>query len=84
MVEELREEGNEIFLLDKKGRDIRKVKIPKNCVFVLGDHEGLPKKESKRLKKIASSVSIGPEMYFASQVITIINNELDVREQKID
>ncbi len=84
VVEELREEGNDIFLLDKKGKDIRKVKIPRNCVFVLGDHEGLPKKESKRLKKIARSISIGPEMYFASQVITIINNELDVREQKID
>lgn len=45
-------EKNKIFLLDKKGEDIRKAKISKNCVFILGDHEGLPKKELKRLKKL--------------------------------
>ena len=48
VVEEL-EKDNEIFILDKKGESIRKVKIPKSCVFVLGDQEGLPKKEMKRL-----------------------------------
>lgn len=72
--------NNEIFFLDKKGGDIRKSKIPKNCVFVLGDHEGLPKKESKRLRKTAKLISVGPKTYFASQVVTIVNNELDRRE----
>ncbi len=47
VVEELKKEGKEIFLLDKKGEDIRKTKIGKKCVFILGDHEGLPKKELK-------------------------------------
>ena len=79
VVEELEKEGNEIFILDKKGEDLRKAKIPINCVFILGDHEGLPSKELKRLKQIATPVSVGDKMYFASQVVAIVNNELDLR-----
>jgi len=79
VVEELHKQGNEIFILDKKGEDIRDVKISKEPVFVLGDHEGLPRKELKRLKGIVQNVSIGPKTYFASQTITIVNNELDRR-----
>jgi len=80
VVEELERQENEIFILDKKGKDIRKIKIPKNCVFILGDQEGLPKKEIKRLKKIVTKISVGDKTYFASQTITIVNNELDRRE----
>jgi tRNA (pseudouridine54-N1)-methyltransferase len=80
VVEKLIEEGRDIFVLDKKGKNLREVKIPKEPVFILGDHEGLPKKESKRLKKMVKNISIGPKIYFASQVVTIVNNELDLRE----
>lgn len=79
VVEELSENGNEIYILDKKGKDIRETEISKDCVFILGDHEGLPDKELKRLKKMAIPVSIGPKMYFASQVVAIMNNEMDRR-----
>lgn len=79
VIEELSEQGNEIFILDEKGKDIRNVKISDNCVFILGDHEGLPKKELKRLKQTAMPVSIGPKTYFASQTIAVVNNELDYR-----
>ncbi len=78
IIEELANE-NEIFLLDKKGEDIRKAKIPENCVFVLGDQDGFPKKELKRLKKIATPISIGNKTYFASQTVAVVNNELDYR-----
>ncbi len=78
VVEELAKK-NQIFILDKKGEDIRKVNIQENCVFILGDHDGLPKKELKRLKKTATSVSVGPKTYFASQTVAIVNNELDRR-----
>jgi tRNA (pseudouridine54-N1)-methyltransferase len=77
VVESLVEEGKEIFILDKKGEDIRELKISREPVFILGDHDGLPKKELKRLKQIATPVSIGPKMYFASQVVAIVNNEMD-------
>jgi tRNA (pseudouridine54-N1)-methyltransferase len=79
VVEELIKEGNEIFILDKKGEDIRKAKISKNCVFIIGDHEGFPQKEIKRLGNYCKSVSVGNLMYFASQTIAVVNNELDYR-----
>ncbi len=81
VIEELSEK-NKIFILEKRGKDIRKVEIPENCVFIIGDHEGFPKPEIRRLKKsgLVREVSIGNKMYFASQTIAVINNELDYRE----
>lgn len=79
VLEELHENGSEVFVLDKKGESLREVELKDNCVFLIGDHEGLPKKELKRLKEYARGVSVGPYMYFASQVVAVINNELDYR-----
>ena len=80
LIEELDKEGKEIFLLDKKGEDIRNIEIGKNPVFILGDHDGIPKNELKRLKKMQiKKISVGNEMYFASQTMTIVQNELDRR-----
>ncbi len=79
VIEDLREEDKEIYILDRKGEDIRKAEIKDNCVFILGDQEGLPKKELRRLKEIATPVSIGNTMYFASQTVAVVNNELDYR-----
>lgn len=79
VVEELSEDEKEIFILDKKGEDIRNAKISDNCVFILGDQDGIPAKEMKRLKQIATPVSVGDKMYFASQVVVVVNNELDRR-----
>ena len=69
------EQGNkEILILDKNGGDIRKIDLTEGSVFVIGDHDGLPQKELKKYKK---RISIGPEIYFASQTFIIIHNELD-------
>ena len=77
---ELIDEGKEVFILDRKGEDIREIKIGKNPVFILGDHDGIPKQELKKLKKMdIKKVSVGNEMYFASQTMTIVQNELDRR-----
>lgn len=78
VIEELSKE-NEIFLLDKRGENIRKTKIRRNCAFIIGDHNGLPKKEFKRLKKEVNLVSLGKKTYFASQAVVIVHNELDLR-----
>ena len=80
VIEELSEEGKELYILDKKGEDIREIEIGENPVFILGDHKGFPSKELKRLKKICKPVSLGKRTYFASQSVTIVNNELDRRE----
>jgi len=79
VINEFVKEGRKIFVLDKRGENIRNVEISERSVFVIGDHNGFPKKELKRLKKIATLLSVGPKTYFASHVVTIINNELDLK-----
>lgn len=79
LIEELLEEEIEVFILDKNGESLREIKIPKKCAFLLGDHDGLPIKELRRLKKYLTPVSIGDKMYFASQTVAVVNNELDYR-----
>lgn len=69
-----------LFLLDKDGQDIREVQIPENAVFIFGDHEGLPKKELKKIKEMAKIISLGKITYFASQALAILQNELDRRK----
>lgn len=81
VIEELLNDGKKVYLLDKKGIDIRKENFSENPVVVLGDHEGIPKPELKKLKKLGlNKVSCGPITYFASQSLTIMHNELDRRE----
>lgn len=82
IVKDMQKEGKSLFILDSDGKDIRKVELGENPVFILGDHLGLPEKELKRLKKTCTPVSIGKKMYFASQTVTIVNNEIDRREEK--
>lgn len=79
VADELAKQGKKIFVLDKKGENIRKTEIPENSIFVVGDQEGLPKKELKRMKKNAELISVGPKIYFSSQIMSLINNELDLR-----
>ena len=84
LIRELDEEGKDVLLLDGKGKDIRDIELEmdenKNSVFVIGDHDGFPKDKAKFLKKI-DKVSVSPVVLFASQVITIVHNEMD--RQKI-
>lgn len=77
LVNELAKKGENLYILDEKGEDIRKVKIGKDPIFILGDHLGLPQKELKRLKKLCTPVTVGPKTYFASQTVAIVHNELD-------
>lgn len=77
VLKDLRANGKKIYLLDKRGKDIRDLNFPDNSVFILGDHEGLPKKELKEAKKNAELITVGPTTYFASQVVVLVQNELD-------
>jgi tRNA (pseudouridine54-N1)-methyltransferase len=76
LVKELDREGKDVLLLEGRGEDIRKKDLTKHPVFIIGDHEGFPNDKRKFLKKI-DKISIGPKILFASQVITLIHNELD-------
>lgn len=80
VIEDLIDQGKEIYLMDKKGEDIREAKKLDNAVFIIGDQDGIPKKALKILKKMGvKKISVGNQMYFASQTVTIVNNELDRR-----
>ncbi len=78
LIKELRKE-KKIFILNKRGEDIRKVKGEdlKKGVFVLGDHEGLPRKEFQRLRRKEELLSLGKKTYFSSQSVILLHNELD-------
>jgi len=80
LIEELEKKGKTIYILDKNGEKIDNTKIDENFVFLIGDQEGLPDKELKRLSKKLKTISIGNKMYFASHVVTILNYEIDKKE----
>ena len=83
VVEELIEKGKEVYIMERKGRDIRDLKKKEfeKAVFIIGDQDGIPKQELKKLKKMGiKKISVGRQMYFASQTLTLIQNELDRHE----
>jgi tRNA (pseudouridine54-N1)-methyltransferase len=76
LIKDLDKEGKDVLLLDGKGVDVREADLDKHPVFIIGDHEGFPKEKKKFLKKI-DKISVGPKVLFASQVVTILHNEVD-------
>ena len=76
LIKQLDNQDKNIFLLDKKATDIRATKLTGNEVFIIGDHDGFPHEKKKFLRNI-DKVSVGPQTYFTSQVITILHNEID-------
>lgn len=81
LMEEFDKEGKEIYVLDKRGEDIRDVEFGDDVVFVVGDHDGIPKSEMKWAKHVPmKKIKVSPKMLFASQVVTLVHNELDRRE----
>jgi tRNA (pseudouridine54-N1)-methyltransferase len=79
--EKIEEYGNNnIFYLHMDGEDIRNIEIKKDSVFILGDNKGIPKKEENfLLRNEIRKVSVGRIEYLTSQVIAIVNYEMDRR-----
>jgi tRNA (pseudouridine54-N1)-methyltransferase len=72
------QETRHIYLLDKKGGDIRSINFSGDGVFVLSDHLALPKNTIKGLERgNLTKISMGRKMLFASQCIVLVHNELD-------
>jgi tRNA (pseudouridine54-N1)-methyltransferase len=71
-------ETRPVYLLDRKGEDIRTAELGLNPVFVLSDHLAMPKNSVKGLKRRGlQMISLGKKMLFASQCIVLLNYELD-------
>ncbi len=84
LVEELVSEGNFFYILHEQGRDIARVKLKDDSVFVLGDHIGLPGEEEKFVERFEhEKISLGTTSYLASQCITVLHYELDKKKSSI-
>ncbi len=67
-----------VYLLDKKGADIRSLTFTDTGVFVLSDHLPMPKNSIKGLERRGlTKMSLGRKMLFASQCVVLVHNELD-------
>lgn len=67
-----------VYLLDRKGDDIRSTLIAPDPVFVLSDHLAMPKNSVKSfLRRGLNLLSVGKKMLFASQCVVLIHAELD-------
>jgi tRNA pseudouridine-54 N-methylase len=70
-------ETSRIFVLEEGGKDVADAELPENCVFVLGDHVGLPKKAEVFALRYGEKISLGKQPYLAASCITILNYLLD-------
>lgn len=71
-------ETRPVYLLDRKGKDIRGLEVGLNPVFVLSDHLAMPKNSVKGLvRKGLQAISLGKKMLFASQCVVLLHYELD-------
>ena len=72
------QETSLVYLLDKKGADIRSINFEQHGVYVLSDHIALPKNSIKGLERRGlTKISLGKKMLFASQCVVLVHNELD-------
>ncbi len=67
-----------IYILKEDGEDIRKKDVKEDSVYILGDNVGLPERVTEYLNDYETQkISLGPNSYFTTQSITLIQNELD-------
>lgn len=76
--------SSQLYYLHESGEDIRDVGIDleHDSVFVLGSNRGLSVEDERPLDRLgAKRISVGPLSYLSSQVITIVQHELDSRKK---
>lgn len=70
-------QSQKIYVLEEDGQDISRIDFSNNCVFILGDHVGLPKKAETFTLRYGEKISLGKQPYLAASCITIINYIMD-------
>ena len=71
-------ESHPLFLLDPKGAGVNVLRTVSDPVFVLTDHTPLPRNTARWLRRIgAEPLSLGSNMLFASQCVTLLHGVLD-------
>ena len=75
----MKKQNRNMYILDEKGEYIWDAELGEDPIIIMGDHEGLPKAQKRRLKTLAKPISLGKPTYFASQSLAITQYELDKR-----
>jgi tRNA (pseudouridine54-N1)-methyltransferase len=70
----------DVFVLEERGEDVRKVQFGENPMFVIGDQVGLPKKDEKYVLRFGRKISLGKKPYLAATCVDIINYLADLQE----
>lgn len=76
---DLRSAGTAPVVLDERGDPLRAAPIPDQPAFVLSDHQNFTSAEEALLAGLAR-ISVGPRVLQGHQCITLVHNELDLRE----
>ncbi|MDC0358362.1 tRNA (pseudouridine(54)-N(1))-methyltransferase TrmY [Oligoflexia bacterium] len=73
-------EDHPLYILDKKGEDVRAAELSDSGCFILTDHIPMPKKTLHLLKRLGvNKLNLGPKMLFAAHCVVLVHNELDRR-----
>jgi len=75
----LQGEGFEPVLLDEEGSFLRTAPLPRWPAFVLSDHRNFTPEERELLSAFPK-ITVGPLVLHGHQCITLVHNELDLRE----
>lgn len=74
-------ESRSLYLLDRKGADIRTTTLAADPIFILSDHLAMPKNHVKSFTRQGMQLlSLGPKTLFASQCVVLLNHEMDRNE----
>lgn len=79
----IKAQTHQVYVLEEDGKNISEVSLGDNCLFILGDHVGLPKKAELFAQRFGEKISLGKQPYLAASCITIINYTLD-KQIKVD
>jgi len=74
-------ETNQIYILEERGKNVAKIELVDNPLFVLGDHVGLPKNAERFALRYGEKISLGKQPYLAASCITVLNYLLDQQEK---
>ncbi len=77
VIKSLSEDYEKFYVLDEKGKDVGKVKLEKDAVYILGDHKGIPKNDMAFALRKGEKVSLGKKSYLSSFSISVIHWLLD-------
>lgn len=81
LLADLRAAGATPIILDENGEPIRTTGIPERPAFILSDHQDFTASELALLTGFPR-IAVGPRVLQGHQCITLVHNELDLREAR--